>query len=714
MGKGKKRQKNKQHIMWRYFLVIVAALLVSVIVVYRLFQTTVIKADEWDEKAQRTLYNDSVVIPAVPERGNIYADDGSILAASALTYSAKIDWVTCAERISEEDFYKDLPALCDSLAAISLGGRSAADWKTLLTKQYIAKKNRNGWLFFGGLSYSQRLRMEKFPIFKKGQNKSGLVFGEIKRRCLPYGSIALRTIGETKVKNVKLDGNRNVVSIVGVSGLEMSFDSLLYGRNGELRKRISTNNTINWEEVHAIDGTDIYTTINVEIQDIVEQELKKMCMDAQPLWATAVVMEVATGDIKAIANWERVDTFDLSKGYRENRNHAFLRYETGSVMKVISMLVALEDSIVVDVNEQITTGSRWAYRGGRAITDAHAYSALSVTEVISRSSNIGIAKIITSKYDSNPVAFGQRLRGIGFFDDFKTGIAGAQKPRMGFSDHLNSNRILLSRMSYGYGMSTPPIYTLAMYNAIANGGRFVKPRLVTKFSGEGMPDSIVDVSYVRERICSEANAQKLRDMMHAVVQDPHGTGKSLRNAVVDLAGKTGTAYVTVPGKRGYTGKKRYSFCGFFPYDKPRYSCIVVCERAKYGAAGNSGKVFRGIAMRMHAHGMLGNNKSYEAAIDSTTRGRSGITYATIDGGSNAPSFVGKQAASTLGHMRRPSEVQEGKVPDVVGLGLRDAIDRLESVGLQVRYTGVGYVYKQSLPPGGKLIKGAEIKLTLRN
>ena len=707
----KKRQKNKQHIMWRYFLVIVAALTVSLVVVYRLFQTTVIKADAWNAKAIASFYNDSI-IPAVPERGKIFADDGTVLSASTLTYSAKVDWRTCGERVKEDDFYKELPALCDSLAALLPGTKSAEEWQRLFTKEYKAARNTNGWIVRSGLTYMQRQRMARFPIFKKGSYTSGIVFEEIKRRSFPYGSIARRTIGDAIVKNVRVDANHNAVAFVGVNGLERSFDSLLYGRNGELHKKVSTKRTINWEEVPAINGCDITTTINVDIQDIVEQELKKMCLDAEPLWATAVVMDVATGDIKAIANLERVDTFDVSKGYKENRNHAFLRYETGSVMKVISMLVALEDSIVVDPNERITTGGLWSYSGGRAISDAHAYPDLSVTEVISRSSNIGIAKIVTSKYGSNPPTFGERLREIGFFDNFNTGVYGSQRPMMSFSGHLNSSRILLSRMSYGYGMSTPPIYTLAMYNAIANGGRFVRPRLVTKISREGMHDSIIKVGYVRERICSEANAKKLQEMMHAVVQDPHGTGKSLKNKIVDVAGKTGTAYVIAKGR--YTGMKRYSFCGFFPYNSPRYSCIVVCERAKYGAAGNSGKVFLGIATRMYAHGMLGNGKNYEAVIDSIGRGRSGITYATADGTGNAQSFVDKQAASTLGHMRRPSDVQEGKIPDVVGLGLRDAINRLESAGLQVRYTGAGYVYKQSLPPGSKLIKGAEINLTLRN
>ena len=210
------------------------------------------------------------------------------------------------------------------------------------------------------------------------------------------------------------------------------------------------------------------STIDDSIQGIAEQELRKLCTDAEPVWATAVVMDVATGDIKALANLERVDSLDASKGYIEKHNYAISCNETSSVMNVISMLVALEDSIVVDVNERITTGSSWAYSSAYPISDAHAYPDLSVTEVISRSSNIGIAKIITAAYGDNPQAFGERLMGLGMtVDSLGAGIM-VDKPVMRFTGNENADRILLSRMSYGYGMAVAPIHILAVYNAIAN------------------------------------------------------------------------------------------------------------------------------------------------------------------------------------------------------------------------------------------------------
>lgn len=698
--------------MWRYFLITLAITVVSVVAVYRLVQTTVVKADQWNEKALASFGD---VVPSIPERGKILADDGSILAANVVFYDAKIDWKS--EAIRRDTFYKYLPALCDSLANFFPGRKTSREWRKELEGKFSKRdqagvKGLRNYAIASNLSKKQRDRLRSFPFFNKGINKSGLVFSEQLRRCKPYGSIASRSIGSVHADKLSL-GNRNDEQVVmhGISGLEMSLDSLLYGQNGEMQSVQSTVRTLRWEHKPAIDGYDIMTTINIDIQDIVEQELYDMCLDTQPLWGTAIVMDIETGEIKAISNFERRDSFNVEKGYIEKKNHAFLRYETGSVMKVISMLVALEDSIVTDINERIPTGHSWVYSGGRPITDAHGSADKSISEVIAHSSNIGIAKIMTSKYGSQPIAFSNRLKEMGFFDRFNVGIAGESVPYMRFSGHDNSNRILLSRMSYGYGMSTPPIYTLAMYNAIAGGGKFVRPRLLKQLLHDGTADSVIPVSYVRERICSEENARKLREMMHAVVHDPHGTGKSLRNNLVDFGGKTGTAYVTDGGR--YTSMKRYSFCGFFPYDNPKYSCIVVFERGKYGAAGSSGKVFRNIALKMYARGMLDNGKSYVAAADSTISNRNGMVYASV-GRRDARSFVGQDVSHTLGQLRRPGKVPSGTVPDVAGLGLREAINLLERAGLKVRFSGTGYVYRQSLPPGSKLIKGAEIQLALRN
>lgn len=698
--------------MWRYFLITVAITLVSAVAVYRLVQTTVVKADRWNAKA---LSSFGEIIPSIPERGRILADDGSILAANVVLYDAKIDWKS--EAIQRDTFYTYLPALCDSLAAFFPGRKTANQWYYEFKNKYEQRNDRN-YALASNLSLGQRNRLRSFPFFNKGRAKSGLVFSEQLRRSKPYGSIASRSIGQVVMDRLSLDSGRydNQIVMHGVTGLEGAFDTLLYGKDGLMQEVQSTIRTLRWEHVPAMKGYDLLTTINVGIQDIVEQELYNMCLEAEPLWGTAIVMDVKSGEIKAVSNFERRDTFDVGKGYFEKKNYAFLRNETGSVMKVISMLVALEDSIVVDVNERISTGHSWAYSGGRPITDAHGSADKSITEIISHSSNIGIAKLITSKYGSNPSGFKERLREIGFFDPFNIlGIKGESTPYMYFGTHDNSNRIQLSRMSFGYGMSTPPIYTLAIYNAIANGGKFVRPTLLKQLRHDEKIDSIIPVTYVRDSICSEANAQKLRDMMHMVIHDPHGTGKSLRNSVIDFGGKTGTAYVLDKGH--YTSMKRYAFCGFFPYDTPQYSCIVVFERGKYGAARSSGRVFQSIAKRMYARGMLDGDNRHESYADTVvnsdrTNGM-GVMFASTRK-HNACSFVGGRSAGSFAQIHSPKTVAADKVPDVTGLGIRDAIDLLEGAGLRVKFTGMGYVYKQSLQPGSDLTKGDEIQLTLRN
>ena len=707
-----KGKKNKRHILWRYFLITVAITLVSAVAVMRLFQTTVIKADQWNEKAVESFGD---VIPSIPERGKILADDGSILAANVVFYDAKIDWKS--EAIKRDTFYKYLPALCDSLVAFFPGKMTAKQWKNELKGKYESIDNpkvrglRN-YQLASNLSQSRRDRLRSFPFFNKGRAGSGLVFTEQLRRCKPYGSIASRSIGSVHADKLALGENRHDEQVVmhGVSGLEMSFDSLLYGHDGEMQSIQSTVRTLRWEHVPAVNGYDIMTTINVGIQDIVEQELYDMCLEAEPMWCTAVVMDVETGEIKAVSNFERRDTFDVSKGYVEVTNHAFLRYETGSVMKVISMLVALEDGIVGDLNQRITTGRSWAYSGGRPITDAHANTDVSITDVIAQSSNIGIAKIITSKYGANPHAFRDRLREMGFFDPLNVGIAGAHKPFMAFDDHENSDRIKLSRMSYGYAMETPPIYTLSIYNAIANGGKFVRPRLVKQLMHNEVVDSVIGVDYVRERICSEENASKLRGMMYAVVHDPHGTGKSLRNSVIDFAGKTGTAYVTKNGR--YTSRKRYSFCGFFPYEKPQYSCIVLLGKPDLPGMPSAGRycggVLKKIAETLYAMGRL--DVPIEMPSD-TTR----LQSPTILKGGIAETRQVLQDLGMRGDMTHCYDIESycDSMPDVRGMGARDALYVLEREGLNVNIQGRGRVVEQSIPSGAVLQPGTTVILKLK-
>ena len=688
------KRKNRDYIMGRYIFIMVGIILVAIAVAVRLFSTTVIHAAEWEAKAE-SLNRTRVV---EPERGKILADDRTVLAANVNFYVPRLD--LRSEGIKEDTLMRYLKPLCDSLAVIS-PYRTARQWEEQISDAYTHRYTKRGVRSFpigNKLTYSQLQRMKKFPFIKLGSSKSGFYYEEQPRRCNPYGRMAARSIGKIAYDTVKR-------RVAGSSGLERALDDMLYGEPGEASSAQYANSIGLWEHKPAKKGYDVLTTINVALQEIVEQELSAVCKSSEADWGTAVLMEVNTGEIKAISNLKYYPKID---DYMEGENHAVMGYEPGSVMKPISMMMALEDGIVSDLDATIATGHSFAYAHARPITDSHGMASMRIRDVIAYSSNIGMAKIILRRYESQPGMFHHRLREMGFFDPLNIGISGETVPVVDSVGNKNWDRVKLSRMAYGYSTLIPPICTLAMYNAIANGGRYVRPRLVQRFMREGEPDSIVPLTYIRDQVCTPGNARKLAEMLRNVVE--YGTGKSLRNDQVAIAGKTGTCYVTEVG-RGYSSKKRLSFCGFFPYENPKYSCIVVMEGANCGAARSSGTVLKNVALKLYSLGMLNNISDFHASEQkSTTRP---TFFATAADRSNNSKLVANAGIKELKRFRSPRNVTDGEVPEVIGLGAREAISRLEAAGLKVKLHGYGYVARQSVRAGTKAEKGVVVELTLR-
>ena len=688
------KRKNRDYIMGRYIFIMVGIILVAIAVAVRLFSTTVIHAAEWEAKAE-SLNRTRVV---EPERGKILADDRTVLAANVNFYVPRLD--LRSEGIKEDTLMRYLKPLCDSLAVIS-PYRTARQWEEQISDAYTHRYTKRGVRSFpigNKLTYSQLQRMKKFPFIKLGSSKSGFYYEEQPRRCNPYGRMAARSIGKIAYDTVKR-------RVAGSSGLERALDDMLYGEPGEASSAQYANSIGLWEHKPAKKGYDVLTTINVALQEIVEQELSAVCKSSEADWGTAVLMEVNTGEIKAISNLKYYPKID---DYMEGENHAVMGYEPGSVMKPISMMMALEDGIVSDLDATIATGHSFAYAHARPITDSHGMASMRIRDVIAYSSNIGMAKIILRRYESQPGMFHHRLREMGFFDPLNIGISGETVPVVDSVGNKNWDRVKLSRMAYGYSTLIPPICTLAMYNAIANGGRYVRPRLVQRFMREGEPDSIVPLTYIRDQVCTPGNARKLAEMLRNVVE--YGTGKSLRNDQVAIAGKTGTCYVTEVG-RGYSSKKRLSFCGFFPYENPKYSCIVVMEGANCGAARSSGTVLKNVALKLYSLGMLNNVSDFYASEQkSTTRP---TFFATAADRSSNSKLVASAGIKELKRFRSPRNVPDGDVPEVIGLGAREAISRLEAAGLKVKLHGYGYVARQSVRAGTKAEKGAIVELTLR-
>lgn len=698
----KKKNKVQQGMLNRYRFIFVIIALFALTITSLLVKTTVFDAPFWNEKAEGTLISgDSIT----PERGKILASDGSILAVSVRYYMVRLDFRS--PNFKEDELTKPrLDSLCNQLAALrTQPGHSASEWKTLITKEIDKKRPKRSrtFLISKKMTKDELDELRSFSYLKTRNGRTIITTQALDCREKPFGRMAARSIGN--VSDLKH----------GTSGLEKELDSLLYGKPGITKKVQLTTAIKDWEAVSAMNGYDIVTTIDVHMQDILETELYNMCVEQEPEWATAVLMEVATGDIKAISNLSWNNTIH---DYTETVNRAVQSWELGSVMKPISIAIAIQDGLV-HANTPVYIGPSFPYAQSRPITDTHSIGANpTVTEVIAGSSNIGTARIITSHYGERPWEFRKRLEDIGFFDRFNIGISGESRPiiqPLGSPDKkmLNEWRVNLSRCCYGYAVQTPPITNLAVINAIANDGKFVRPRLVKELWRNDSLKESIPVTYVREQAFSPAVAKEVRSMLRAVVwSDRKGvpTAPLLQNNFVEIAGKTGTARIFEPHK-GYSSKLRVAFTGFFPYDKPQYSCIVVFNAPRIQSAQLvSGRVLMNTALKMYARGMLGNRSDYRKEDDNTHKGPTLMAM-----GSTETTQVLNQlrSKSSSQFKRRPAE--KGKVPDVTGMGLRDAVATLERAGVVVaRASGNGYVVGQTPAAGSPLRKGMKATLQLNN
>lgn len=712
---------NKKKLFNRYKVIFLFILLFAVAIAGKLFKTTVVDAANWNAYAEKSL-RDSVVI--YPQRGNILASDGSLLAANVVIYDLRIDFG--ASPFRADTLKKYVAPLCDSIHSVI---DKTVDPKKLKDKilsqlekyenaksRYVEavkekkpelvqknlKKEMNCARKVTLLTKCPAIEMEQLLSFKyfKTKGGSGTLDKDGKtKRLKPYGTMASQSIGAVVEKRI----DRNTLIVHGVTGLERSLDSLLFGTPGIGSSIQLTNGIRTWAEIEPQRGYDIVTTIDIRMQDILETELRNKCIETKAEWGTAVLMDVETGEIKAISNLRRNDS---DSTYHEGLNYALMGFEPGSVIKPISMMIALEDNLV-KLNEKIPTGRSFPYAGGNPISDAHAYTALTPAEVIEASSNIGMAKITLRGFEKEPWKFRERLGEIGMFDHMNLGIYGERLPSIPKLGDKNWDRISLTRISYGYATRIPPIYTLMFYNAFANGGKLVRPRIVKELWKNEVCDTVFPVSYIRERICRPEVASEICDMLKSVVWGNHGTAKALRNNFVSISGKTGTAYDIVDGKYD-TRKKRLAFCGFFPSENPKYSCIVLMSHANKGASYSSGMVLMNTALKMYSRGMLGNVSDYR---DESDNRNTPATFYAIDNdaSNNIKEGLGLQSVRKM----QPRKTADG-VPSVLGMGLREAVMTLEKAGLNVcGYEGNGYVYAQSISPGKSYKKGERITLKLK-
>ncbi|MBT8275294.1 MAG: transpeptidase family protein [Bacteroidia bacterium] len=608
-------------------------------------------------------------------RGNVYADDGSLLATSVPKYEIRFDAVT----VSSEDFKEDLVPLSKELS--KMFGRPVSYYQQRFRK---ARADKNRYLLVArNLGYSDYIKVKSFPLFSKGPYKGGFIMDQSTVREHPMGKIGERLVGSQK---------RNEPGVYEV-GFEGAFNQYLQGKNGRRLKQkiakgqwkpVSDNN-----EIEPQDGFDVISTINVNIQDIAHHALLKQMEIYEAEHGSVIVMEVKTGEIKAVSNLGRT-----SEGtYYEKLNYAVGEsHEPGSTFKVMAMMAALEDK-VIDTSTVIDTknGSKRFY--GRNITDSRrgGYGEISAAKTLEVSSNIGLATIIDQAYAKDPRKFIDRLYSWNLNNKIGIPILGEGRPIVpGPGDRIWSKNALPS-IAYGYNLQLTPLQTLTFYNAIANDGVMVKPRFIKEIKAWNQEVETFKTEIINEQICSEKTLKEIQDILLNIVK--RGTGKSLYSEYFSMAGKTGTARVEY-NQPDWSENKRYvsSFAGYFPAEDPKYSCIVVIHKPStkkgYYGADVTGPVFKRVAQKIFTDSPL---------------------IAQVKDINDEDPAIEKD----FQHYYDNTQTATSIVPDVQGMAGMDAVSLLENQGMRVEIKGNGTVTGQSIEPGEAFSKRQIIVLTLR-
>ncbi|MDR0698776.1 MAG: PASTA domain-containing protein [Tannerella sp.] len=720
----RKINEKDEDIFFRYTIITVLLGLVAIAILFSAFKIGVKEKREWLKVADKLKKPNLLVNPT---RGNIYSDDDRIMATSAPQYYMYMDFA--AEGFARDSFLNSKYNSVDSLAyylSRKMKNRTPADYKAHLLKG-LKSKGRQYPIYEGRVSYTDLKEIKTFPFLRFHRNRNGFYTKEMMQRQKPFGMLASRTIGDIY----------NEIDSTGVTkgknGLELKYDSLLRGVAGLTSVQRIGGRWTNVVEVDPEDGMDIRSTIDINIQDLVEKALMEKLKEIDADAGTAVVMEVRTGEIKAITNMGRVGP----GRFAETMNHAVADVmEPGSTFKIASMMVAIEDG-VVEPETPVDVGKGVYVYANRNITDHNAhhggYGMITAEKSIWYSSNVGIAKIIMKGYGKNPEKFVDGLHRVGMDADLNVGIPGAGKAKLRWPGDKYWSKTSLPWMSFGYEVQIPPIQTLTFFNAIANNGKMVRPMFVKDIMKNGKAVRHFEAEVVIPKICSERTLKIIQDMLYNVVnyrdlssERRNGTGGPARSDVITIAGKTGTAQIASGGMYRTSGHN-ISFCGYFPYEAPLYSCIVVISRPRTGVpSGGSmcGTVVKEIAEKVYANCTVFDMK--EVSDDSSKVIRPAVKngdYAALKNVTdklkiklNTTEEVDSKYVTTQennkGIVLKELPLTGSLVPDVVGMGAKDAVYVLENRGLRVSLSGKGVVVSQSIKKGGKVTPGQTVVLTL--
>ena len=729
---------NHKKIMPRYSAIAIVMTLLAFAVVGKAMYIMTAEHDYWEKVAKR-VKNDSVSVK--PNRGNILSCDGQLMASSLPEFKMYMDFQALEESKTDTLWDQKIDTICLMLSQI-FPEKSAYEFKKHLDegRQQMQKNGKKGsrhWpIVKRRVDFNTLAEVRSIPIFDipfnteqttsdgfivKASYRSGFSIEEYNSRLRPHGSLAGRTIGDLYKGK---DSARY--------GLELSYDSILRGENGIIHRRKVLNKWLDITDMPPVDGADIVTTIDVGIQDLAERavidELKLIGGDV----GVAIVMEVETGDIKAIVNME-----SCSNGqYREMKNRAVSDLlEPGSVFKTASIMVCLDDG-KCDTTKRVETASGIWTMYGRPMKDHNyhkgGYGTLTLPQTLHYSSNIGVSRIVDEYYHNQPEKFVEGIYRTGLADNLQIPLMGSSPARIRMPQKdktgrhwANWSNTALPWMSIGYESQVPPISTLTFYNAIANNGRMMRPRFVKQVVKNGEVINEYPPVVLREHIAKPQTIKKIQPILEQVVSI--GTGKNARSKSFKVAGKTGTAQIWT--KAGKTSAYLLSFVGYFPADAPRYSCIVCIQKRGMPASGGmSAKVFHHISEGILAQNLKLDVKdardSLSVVIPNVKNGNlvaadyvlSHLGVSTVNDwtgdGSNAVWGSATQKTKQQIGLTQEKQFGGGHIPDVIGMGARDAVYQIEKRGVRVRLKGRGRVVKQSLEPGHAIKKGDICELQL--
>lgn len=695
--------KEKPDHIWKIYLLYFSLLIFALSIIYKLVDIQVINSSKWQK---RTAELTTTWRNVEGNRGNIFSEDGDLLATSVPVYEVRIDM----KIPSEELFRNNFQALADSLSY--LFNRHPASYYEARMKRGRSEANRY-LLLEKKVNYNQMIRLKTFPILNRGRYSGGVIFQRKMVRKKPYHMLASRTIGY-------LNDDLKV-------GLEAGFNDYLEGAHG---KRLETRLAGGvWKPVDESnefdpeDGGDVITTIDINLQDVAETALYNQMKAYHAHHGTVVVMEVKTGYIKAISNLTRLKSGEYSEQFNYAIGEAT---EPGSTFKLPVVMAALEDKLIF-IDDSVDTFDGKVKYYDRIMRDSKkgGHGRITVQRAFEVSSNVGISQVITKAYDKDPQKLINRIKMMGAGTKLGVEIPGEAKLRIKNVADKDWSGVSLPWLSIGYEVLQTPLQTLTFYNAVANDGKMMKPQFVKEIRKNGKVFKSFKPVVINERIASKSTIDKAQFLLEGVVERK-GTAQNLNNHELRIAGKTGTAQIAM-GVGGYKKERKYlaSFAGYFPADNPQYSCIVVIYAPSGGIYGNivAGPIFREIADKIYATNFELQHDNYpdqmaEYRVPISREGyladsKTVFEFMNVPVKNSDPDAVWISTTTTPDTVKiRKLKMIDNLVPNVKGMGAMDAIYLIESTGMSARIEGSGVVKQMSVLPGSRVVRGETILLTL--